>query len=158
MSTCLVLSLPDFSRRFVLECNTSGMGIGAVLIQGVHPIVFKSRNLNQSERLYSIYDKEMLEIMHVLTKFRQYLVGSRFVVKTYHNSLKHFLDQKNLSERQKKWVLKIQAFEFDIEYVKEKGNIVADALSRRPTRCSMVDIYTDWKAHFLVKYSKNKFD
>ena len=100
MSTCPVLALPDFSQPFVLECDASGVGIGAVLMQGGHPIVFESRKLDESERLYPIYDKEMLAIMHALTKFRQYLVGSRFVVKTDHNSLKYFLDQKDLSERQ----------------------------------------------------------
>jgi hypothetical protein len=70
MSTCPVLSLSDFSQSFVLECNTLGVGIGAILMQGGHPIVFESRNLNESERLYPIYDKEMLAIMHALTKFR----------------------------------------------------------------------------------------
>ena len=99
MSTCPVLALPNFSQSFVLECDTSGVGIGAVLMQGGHPIVFESRKLDESERLYPIYDKEMLAIMHALIKFRQYLVGSRFVVKTDHNSLKYFLDQKDLSER-----------------------------------------------------------
>jgi hypothetical protein len=97
--------------------------------------MFESRKLNESERLYLIYDKEMLAIMHALTKFRQYLVGSRFVVKTNHNS--------------------INVFDFDIEYVKRKRNVVGDALSRRPTGCSMMDICTDWKAH--LEYSKNKF-
>jgi hypothetical protein len=59
----------------------------------------------------------MLEIMHALTKFRQYLVGNKFVVKTDHNSLKYFLEQKDLSERQQKWETKVHAFNFDIEYV-----------------------------------------
>jgi hypothetical protein len=107
---------------------------------GGHPIVFERRKLNESERLYSSYEKEMLAIMHALTKFRQYLVGSRFVVKIDHNSLKYFLDEKDLSERQQKWVSKIQAFDFDIEYVKGKMNVVADTLSRRPTGNSMMDI------------------
>jgi hypothetical protein len=74
--------------------------------------------------LYSIYDKEMLAIMHALTKFRQYLVGNKFVVKTDHNNLKYFLEQKDLNECQQKWVTKVQAFDFDIEYVKGKKNIV----------------------------------
>jgi hypothetical protein len=157
MSTCLVLALPDFSRLFVLKCDTSGVGIGAFFMQGGHPIMFESKKLNESERLFSIYDKEMLAIMHALTKFRLYLVGSGFLVKTDHNSLKYFLDQKDLSEKHQKWVSKIQAFDFDIEYVKGKRNVIVDDLSKRPTGCSMMDICTDWKAHLLVEYSKNKF-
>jgi hypothetical protein len=92
MGTCPVLPLPDFTLPFVLECDACGEGINAVLMQGGHPIVFESWKLSQLERLYSIYDKEMLAIMHALTKFRQYLVGSKFVVKTDHKSLNYFLE------------------------------------------------------------------
>jgi hypothetical protein len=156
MSTCPILALPDFSQSFVLECDASRVGIGVVLMQRATPLCLRAES-STSRRDYPIYDKEMLAIMHALTKFKQYLVGSRFVVKTDHNGLKYFLDQKDLSERQQKWVSKIQAFDFDIEYVKGKRNIVANALSRRPAGCSMMDICIDWKAHLLVEYSKNKF-
>ena len=44
-------------------------------------------------------------------------MGSRFKVKTDHNSLRYFLEQKELNERQQKWVRKIQAYDFEIEYV-----------------------------------------
>jgi hypothetical protein len=66
MSTCPVLALPDFTQPFVLECDASGEGIGAVLMQQRHLIAYKRRNITESERLYSIYDKEMLTIMHAL--------------------------------------------------------------------------------------------
>ena len=69
MSSCPVLVLPDFSQPFVLECDASGEGIGVVLMQGGHPIAFESRKLLPHERLYPIYDKEMLAIMHALAKF-----------------------------------------------------------------------------------------
>ena len=72
----------------------------------------------------------MLAILHALTKFRKYLVGSKFKIKTDHNNLKYFLEQKELNERQQKWVSKVQAYDFEIEYVKGKNNIVVDALSR----------------------------
>jgi hypothetical protein len=155
MSTCPVLALPDFAQPFTVECDASGEGIGAVLMQNRHPIVYESRKLRGPELLYTIYDKEMLAIMHALAKFRQYLVGAKFVVRTDHNSLKYFLDQKDLNERQQKWVSKIQAYDFDIEFVKGKNNVVADALSRRPSIYAMTDISVDWKAHLLVEYSKN---
>jgi hypothetical protein len=79
------------------------------------------------------------------------------VVKTDHNSLKYFLEQKDISECQEKWVTKVQEFNFDIEYVKGKKNIVADALLRKPVACSWMEISADWKSHLLVEYSKNKF-
>jgi hypothetical protein len=157
MGTCPMLALPDFTLPFVLECDASGKGIGAVLMQGGHPIVFEIQKLSQPERVYSIYDKEMLAIMHSFTKFRQYLVHNKFVVKTDHNSLKYFLEQKDLSEHQHKWVMKVHEFNFDIEYVKGKKKIVADSLSRRLATCSLMEISTNWKSHLLVEYSKNKF-
>jgi hypothetical protein len=91
MSTCPVLALPDFDIPFTLECDASGEGIGVVLMQNRHPLTYESQKLKGPELLYSIYDKEMLAIMHALAKFRQYLVGARFVVKSDHNSLKYLL-------------------------------------------------------------------
>ena len=90
-----------------MECDASGEGIGAVFMQGGHPIDFESRKLLPHERLYAIHDKEMLAIMHALAKFRQYLQGNRFKVRIDHNSLRFFLEQKQLQERQQKWVSKI---------------------------------------------------
>eukprot|EP00253_Pinus_taeda_P002172 PITA_02172 len=75
MSNCPVLALTDFSQPFTVECDASGLGVGAVLLQEGHPIAFESRKLLPRELSYSIYDKEMLAIMHALAKFRQYLVG-----------------------------------------------------------------------------------
>ena len=51
---------------------------------------------------------------------------------------------------------KIQAFEFDIEYVKGKNNVVADALSRRPS-ISLMDVTKNWKATLEVEYAKYNF-
>ncbi|XP_059065013.1 uncharacterized mitochondrial protein AtMg00860-like [Cryptomeria japonica] len=69
MSSCPVLAIPDFSALFELYCDASGEGIGAVLMQKKHPIAFESRKLRDTERTYSVYDKEMLAIMHALEKF-----------------------------------------------------------------------------------------
>ena len=62
-----------------------------------------------------------------------------------------------MNEHQQKWVSKVQAYGFEIEYVKGKNNVVDDALSRRPTSLSLMSISTDSRSHLLVEYSKYKF-
>ena len=89
----LVLALPDFTQPFVLECDAFDEAMGAIFMQNRQPIAFESRKLRKPKKLYPIYNKEMLAIMHAFTEFRQYLVGGRFVVRTDHNSLRYFLEQ-----------------------------------------------------------------
>jgi hypothetical protein len=84
-------------------------------------------------------------------------VGSKFTVEIDHNNLKYFLEQRDLNERKHKWVRKIQAYDFDIEFFKGNNSVVEDALSRRPACYSLSKIYVEWKSHLLVEYSKNRF-
>ena len=95
--------------------------------------------------------------MHALHKFRQYLVCGRFIVKTDHNSLRFFLNQRDLNDRQQKWVRKLQAYDFDIEYMKGKNDVVVDALSRKPTLCSLTSISANWKVFIILEYAKDSF-
>lgn len=143
MSSFLVLALPNFTQPFALECDESGKGMCVILLQKGRPIAFESRKLQDAKRFYSIYDKEMLVILHALANFRQYLLGNRFIARTNHNSLHHFLVQKDLNEQRQKLVSKAQTFDFDIEYMKGRKNIVADALSRKQAACSLRELTKD---------------
>jgi hypothetical protein len=98
-------------------------------MQEGHPITFESRKLNKRECLQSTYNKEMLSIMHALEKWRQYLLGSKFLIHTDHNSLQYLLQQKTLTTKQQKWIEKIAMFDMEIIHKKGKDNIVVDALS-----------------------------
>jgi hypothetical protein len=68
-------------------------------MQEGHPRAFESRKLNKKEKLKSTYNKEMLAIMHALDKWRQYLLGSKFSIRTDHNNLEYLLRQKNIVHR-----------------------------------------------------------
>jgi hypothetical protein len=63
--------------------------------------------------------------------------------------------KKDLNERHQKWVSRIQAYDFDIEFVKRKNNVVADALSRRPSIFAMTGVSVDWKDRLVMEYVKD---
>jgi hypothetical protein len=131
MCTTPVLALPDFTKTFVLECDASGKGIGAVLMQAGRPLAFTSKQLSEKNLGKPIYEKEMLVILHAVELWRPYLLGQRFQIKTDHQSLKYFLEQRISSQEQQKWVTKLFGYDYEIIYKKGKDNVVADALSRK---------------------------
>jgi hypothetical protein len=115
----------------VLECDASEKGIGVVLMQEGRPLAFTSKQLSERNLGKSIYENEMLAIMHVMDLWRPYLLGQRFQIKTDHQSLKYFLKQRISSPEQQKWVTKLFGYDYEIIYKKGKDNVVADALSQK---------------------------
>lgn len=91
-----VLSLPDLNKPFIVETNMSGSGIGAMLMLEGHPIAYISKALEPKQQALSTYEREreMLDILQAVTKWRQYLWGRPFKIRIDHVSLKYILDQK----------------------------------------------------------------
>ena len=109
-----VLVIQDFTKTFIMECDASRNGIGAVLMQEGHPLAFTSHSIKGKKLKNPIYEKEMLVILHALKQWHPYLIGGHFKVKTDHDGLKYFLEQRLSSEEQQKWVTQRLGYDFEI--------------------------------------------
>ena len=130
MTTTLVLHLPDFSKTFVIETDASNVGIGGVLMQEGHPLAFFSKKLGPQFVTSSTYNKEMRAIVEAVAKWRQYLLGRHFVIRTDHRSLKELLTQVIQTSEQQRFLHNLLGYQFSIEYKTGRQNSAADALSR----------------------------
>jgi len=134
MSTPPVLGSPDFTKRFLVECDASGAGIGAVLMQEGRPLAYLSQGLKKKSLFLSMYEKELLALVMVVRKWMHYLSGQTFVVRTDQQALKYLLKQRIGTPAQQKWVFKLLGYDFTVEYKRGRENKAADALSRVPFR------------------------
>jgi hypothetical protein len=99
-------------------------------MQKGHPIAYINKALGLKQQVMSIYEKEMLAIMHAVHKWRHYLWGKHFKIRTDHVSLKYLLDQKIITPMQHQWLVKLIGYDYEIEYRRGKENVAAYALSR----------------------------
>ncbi|CAN6718906.1 unnamed protein product [Malus baccata var. baccata] len=134
LTSAPIITPPDLSLLFELMCDASDYAIGAVLGQRKnkqpHVIYYASRTLNDAQLNYSTTEKELLDVVFALDKFRSYLLGTKVIIFTDHAALKYLLTKKEAKPRLIRWMLLLQ--EFDIEIRDKKGveNVVADHLSR----------------------------
>ncbi|GJY67633.1 putative reverse transcriptase domain-containing protein, partial [Tanacetum coccineum] len=125
-----ILALPEGSEDFVVYCDASHKGLGAVLMQREKVIAYASRQLKVHEKNYTTHDLELGSVVFALKIWRHYLYGTRCTVFTDHKSLQHILDQKELNMRQRRW-LELQIY-YDCDHsLSSKNRTYADALSRK---------------------------
>ena len=126
-----ILALTNLNKPFELHTDASDFAIGGVLMQEDHPIAFESRKLNDTERRYTVQEKEMTAVIHCLRTWRHYLLGSKFVIKTDNVATSYFQTQKKLTPKQARWQDFLAEFDYKMEYKPGRANLVADALSRK---------------------------
>ncbi|GKE95220.1 putative reverse transcriptase domain-containing protein [Tanacetum coccineum] len=115
-----------------MQCtNPSKKGLGTVLMQREKVISYASRQLKIHEKNYATHDLDLGAVVFAPKIWRHYLYGTKCTMFTYHKSLQHILDQKELYMRQHRWLELLSDYDCDIHYHPWKANVVVDALSRK---------------------------
>ncbi|GJW45759.1 putative reverse transcriptase domain-containing protein [Tanacetum coccineum] len=124
-----ILALPEGTKYYMVYCDASLKGYGAVLMQREKVIAYASRQLKVHEKNYTTHDLELGAAVFTLRLWRHYLYGTKCVVFTDHKSLQYILNQKELNLRQRRWIELLSDYDCEIRYHPGKSNVVADTLS-----------------------------
>lgn len=131
-----VLRYPDFQKPFTLTTDASDVGLGAVLTQQEngkeHVVAYASRSLTKVEKRYSVTERECLALVWATRRFRVYLQGRHFLLRTDHNPLVHLRQSKDPRGKLARWILELEALDYELKYQPGVSLPHADALSRRP--------------------------
>jgi hypothetical protein len=152
LTNALILRIADPNENFMVCTDACKEGLGGVLSQNGLVVCFESRKLKEHERLYATHDLELESIVHALKKWRHYLMGNKFELRTDHNGLRYLFDQPTLNARQRRWLEFLCEYDFDIKHIKGREKKVVDALNRRvhELHATTISMYqTDLKGKIL---------
>ena len=123
-----VLHHPDINRRFVIKTDASNLGMGAILEQDNRIIRYYSYKWKDSEKNYTIVEKEMFAIVRALRDFHNIIYGS---------ILEIFTDNKNITfiknfdnTRMERWKIEMEKYTYTLKHVSAEHNKETDFLSR----------------------------
>ncbi|KAI0493363.1 hypothetical protein KFK09_023479 [Dendrobium nobile] len=148
LTSAPVLALPSGTEGFQVFSDASLKGLGCVLMQHGQVIAYASRQLKPHEKNYPTHDLELAAVVFALKIWRHYLYGVRCEIFTDHKSLKYIFTQKDLNLRQRRWLELIKDYDLTIQYQPGKANVVADALSRKSSGFSGIQLTCD---DFLIR-------
>ena len=132
--TAPVLSHPRPHGEFILDTDASNYASGGVLSQVVdgkeQVIAFASVALNPAQMNYCTTHRELLAVVTMTRRFRHYLLGRHFKLRTDHSSLRWLLNYKDVDGMLARWLVKLQEFDMEIEHRPGRLHGNADGLSR----------------------------
>jgi hypothetical protein len=135
------------------------LGIGAVLTQNSQPVAYFSVALKGTSLTLSTYEKEMLAIVKAIWKWRHYLLGKPFIVRTDQKSLKYLLEQRIATPTQTRWLPKLLGYDYIIEYKKGVENQAVESLSRieKVHFLSISVPHADWWSQLQTEVKQDPF-
>jgi len=118
LTTAPVLASPCSTETYYLDTEASEFGLGVVLSQEQdgeeHVSSYASRSLNTAERSYSITRKELLAVVFGLKRFRPYLIGTQFVIRTDHSALQWLRRTPEPIAQAARWLAIMEEFQFTV--------------------------------------------
>ncbi|CAC5409028.1 unnamed protein product [Mytilus coruscus] len=131
-----ILAYPDLTKPFILTTDASGTAIGNILgqfdLEGRERVcAYNGRSLSQSERKWSISEKECLAVLEGIKNYHVDLAYSHFKIYIYHQDLKWLSSIKQSTGRLARWSVLLQEYDYEICFRTGSKNTNADCLSRR---------------------------
>ena len=161
LTSAPVLAFPNRNDTFILDTDASHFAMGAVLSQIQNNeekvICYGSKKFSKAERMYCITRKELMAVYVFVKKYKHYLLGKKFIIRTDHKSLTWMLNWKKPNTSQYcSWIDELGMYDFKIYHRKGQLHTNADALSRE-LQCEQCEIkHVNPKVKRNVKVSKSK--
>ncbi|KFD60049.1 hypothetical protein M514_27768 [Trichuris suis] len=143
LANATLLQHPDPTAPLALMVDASDQAVGAVLQQYVNsiwkPVAFFSKRLQDHQRRYSTFGRELLAAYAAVKRFRSMIEGRQFTIYTDHNPLVRAFENcsQGLNDREIRKLDFITSMQAKLQHLKGKDNVVADALSRK--LCAALD-------------------
>jgi len=129
-----VLRFFDVQKPVTISCDASPTGLGGVLLQDRRPVAYASRSLTDAESRYAQIEKELLAVQFSLERFNQYTYGKRVTIESDHKPLEAIVKNALASAppRLQRILLRMQEYDYTLEYKPGKELVLPDMLSRAP--------------------------
>ena len=139
----LMLHHPDFTKPYYVQTDCSGIGLAGVLYQyddkgEMRVLGFHSKALKGPELNWTTTEQEFYAVVSTLKKFETYLRGTKVYIRTDHKALLFVPSMKLYNSRVTRWILYLEQFNYEVEHVSGKMNIVPDILSRYPPSSELI--------------------
>ncbi len=141
----------DPSKPTIVQVDSSKSALGAALTQEDRVIAYASKSLNDTEQRYANIEREMLACVFGAERFHTYVFGKHFTIQSDHKPLE-IISRKHLTAapaRLQRMLLRLQRYDYTIEYRPGKEMILADSLSRLPSKANDTEIDLDIKVCFI---------
>ncbi|GAB2271142.1 hypothetical protein Dimus_038902 [Dionaea muscipula] len=128
-------------------------------MQGRRPLAYFSKALGPRSQKLSTYEREFKAVLAAVQRWKHYLMGMPFIIKTDHEPLKHLLEQKLSTCVQMRGMSKLLGLQYKIEYKKGVENKAADALSRRHEEelSAMTAVTPSWMEEIQKSYTDDPY-